>query len=164
MRKSTHKASFQSGVSTELRPCPRQIAAGVLCAVIALAGIVYGEWLETRTNTLLEGWNMLGGGKGRPAEWRLSLGDVFFYAPFLSAIAGVTLHCTKRQKKFLSVIIYLGGATGALGMLSYPVFAPYGMRLGILPFLVALALLWRWRQRIQHPCESDSQIEDPEGT
>ncbi len=119
-----------------------------LIVATALTIIALGEWLETRPNTLLDGWRMLGGGKGAKVGQNLSLMDLVVYAPNLCAIAGVVRSWPRVWHKFLGGMVILGGVCGAIYLVFAVLFAAYGMRgQGIGIMMILQGVFWLWREK-----------------
>lgn len=114
---------------------------------VGIAGIVHGLWQDSFPNTLADGWSMLGGGGARQAY---ALRDLALHAPLLLAMLGVVHPWPRIMRWTIDAVVILGGILGLLGMLAWPVLAGYGMRLGVFPWLLLMAVLsiWRGRSRI----------------
>lgn len=116
----------------------------VLVFSVGIAGIVHGLWQEMLPNTLADGWRMLGGGGAGQA---FAVRDLVLYAPLVLAMLGVVRPWPRIMRSTIDAVVVLGGIFGLLGMLAWPVLAGYGMRLGVFPWLLLIAVLSLWRRR-----------------
>ncbi len=116
----------------------------VLVFSVGITGIVHGLWQGILTNTLADGWRMLGGGG---VEQAFAARDLVLYAPLILAMFGVVRPWPRVMRRTIDAVVVLGGILGLLGMLAWPVLAGYGMRLGVFPWLLLIAVLSLLRGR-----------------